>query len=106
MANTPIKTDYVLGQKILLHPVFEAHPHTFLKGDAAAKTVDNKSIVKAGTIYPTNDASATGVVLYDVDITNGDAQGALIYKGVINTKRIEEQPASGAKTALPQVRFV
>lgn len=32
-------------------------------------------IVAAGTVYPSNDASAVGIVFTDVDVTHGDHGG-------------------------------
>lgn len=40
------------------------------EGTQAMATVDgDKKIIKAGTVVPTNDASAKGIVFEDVDIT-------------------------------------
>lgn len=40
------------------------------EGTQAMATVDgNKKIIKAGTVVPTNNASAKGIVFEDVDIT-------------------------------------
>ena len=37
---------------------------------------DGLKIVKAGTPYPANTSSCKGFLLYDVDVTQGDAPGA------------------------------
>ena len=39
--------------------------------------VYKRQIIKAGTIYPSNDNKAIGVVLQDYDVTESDASMAL-----------------------------
>lgn len=101
-----IQEDYGNTKEILMFPDhYVAHAHTFLKDDAAAATVDGKKIIKAGTIYPSNDAKAVGVVLYDVDVTNGDESGAIVVHGFVNAKKIPAQPAAAALAALNMIKF-
>ncbi len=38
---------------------------------------NGRKIVPAGTVYPANDATAIGILLADVDVTNGPSQTAL-----------------------------
>ena len=80
--------------------------HTFLKDDAAATTVDGRKIIKAGTIYPANDATAKGVVWADYDVTDGDVSGALVIHGFVKTAAIPAAPSTEAKAALPMVAFM
>lgn len=43
--------------------------------------------VKAGTIWPTNDIAAAGIIYEDVDVTNGAHAGSLMIAGrVLNAK--------------------
>ena len=42
------------------------------KNFAGAVTENGRKIVKAGTLYPRNDASAIGIVWADYDVTDGD----------------------------------
>ena len=64
-------------------------------------------VVKAGTPFPSNDASALGYLLNDVDTTNGDAPGTYVYEGVIDARAIDSTVViSGeAKKATPKVTF-
>lgn len=55
--------------------------YTFSKDYAGAVTENGRKIIKAGSVYPTNDASAVGIVFQDVDITNGDKVEALMVAG-------------------------
>lgn len=98
---------YTTGKQILVFPDhYVSVAHTFLKDDAAATTVEGRKIIKAGTIYPTNDANAKGVVWADYDVTNGDVTGALIIHGFVKTAALPAAPAAAAKTALPMVAFM
>lgn len=68
--------------------------------------VNGRKIIKAGTIYPANDATAKGIVLYDVDVTGGDTVGALMVEGYVIASRLHTQPDQAAKTALKEIKFV
>ena len=84
-------------------------------------SVGNKKIVKAGTILsgdlgnritPFTEAvdSASGVLLHDVDVTEGDANGSLLIFGFVNTNRIDsdvkEKITNELKAKIPAVQFV
>lgn len=98
--------DYTTGKQILVFPDhYVGVAQTFNQNDAAAVTVDGRKIIKAGTIYPANDATALGVVFYDVDVTDGDQNGTLIVHGFIKTGAIPAIPASAAKSALKGIQF-
>lgn len=98
---------YVTGKQILMFPDhYVSVAHTFAKDDAAATTVDGRKIIKAGTIYPANGATAKGVVWADYDVTDGDVTGALIIHGFVKTAALPAEPAEAAKTALPMVAFM
>lgn len=98
---------FVTGKQILVFPDhYVSVAHTFLKDDAAATTVDGRKVIKAGTIYPANDATAKGIVWADYDVTNGDVTGALIIHGFVKTAALPVAPSATAKTALPMVAFM
>lgn len=61
-------------------------------------------LIKAGTIYPANDATAVGVVLNDYDVTDGDAQLAVVVHGFV---KVEALPAAPEATVdIPLIKFV
>lgn len=82
----------------------------------ASTTVNGRKIVKAGTPVTgdlTNRAAAftaagadnaVGVLLHDVDITDGDANASLLIWGFVNMDRMDTATqgliTSGVKTAL------
>jgi len=49
---------------------------------------DGRKIVKSGTVFPANDQRAIGLVFNDVDVTNGDAPGAVLVEGWIIEERL------------------
>jgi len=57
-------------------------------------------IVKAGTIYPANDATAKGIVTMNTDVTWGDVAGSIIIAGRILEDRLPETLDADAKEAL------
>ena len=61
-------------------------------------------IVKAGTIYPSNDAAAIGVVLNDYDVTDGDQMMAVVMHGFIKKEALPVAP--DAAVDIPMIKFV
>jgi len=102
-----MRQDYTTGKQILVFPDhYVAVAQTFLSNDAAAVVIEGRRIIRAGTIYPSNDANARGVVFSDMDVTNGDRTGAIIIHGFIKTAALPVAPATPARTALRQINFL
>lgn len=98
---------YVTGKQILVFPDhYVSVAHTFLKDDAAATNVDGRKVVKAGTVYPANDATAKGIVWADYDVTDGNVTGALVLHGFIKTAALPVAPSEEAKAKLPMIEFL
>ncbi|WP_195238662.1 hypothetical protein [Romboutsia sp. 1001285H_161024_C4] len=97
-------TNYSNTKEILKYDHYVAEAILLTQDNAT--TVGQKKIVKAGTILPANDTTAKGVVLYDVDVTNGDETGALVVHGFIDKSKIPTQPEEAAITALPMIKFI
>lgn len=97
-------TEYSNTKEILKYDHFVTEQVILTQDNAT--TVGTKKIVKAGTILPANDDTAKGVVLYDVDVTNGDETGALVIHGFIDKTKIPAQPEEAAITALPMIKFI
>jgi len=62
-------------------------------------------IIAGGTVYPTNDASAKGIVLEDIDVTEGSFAGSLIVGGYIYENRLPDDVESTAKAVLTNIKF-
>ena len=73
--------------------------------EGLATLVDGRYVVKAGTIYPANDATAIGVVLNDYDVTDGDAMMAVVIHGFIKVAALPVVPAAAAVAAMKQITF-
>ena len=71
----------------------------------ATTASDGSKYVKAGTLYPSNDANAVGIVYEDVDVTTGNMPGSVVLSGVVYLDRLPVAPASAAKTALEAKGF-
>lgn len=69
------------------------------------KDADGKKIVKSGTVFPSNGAQAKGLVLHDIDVTNGPVPGAILTHGYVNEDRLPEKVSDEAKTALKLIQF-
>ena len=72
--------------------------------DIAAE-IDGRLVVQAGTVFPANDATAIGIIITDVDVTDGDAPAAYIDHGSVYINRLPEEPALEAVTALKNIFF-
>lgn len=80
---------------------------TFVKDDSLATTdADGRKIVKAGTPYPANDATAVGLVSEDYDVTDGDVSGSVIILGFVDKNKMPVVPTSEAITALKGIYFM
>lgn len=71
-----------------------------------AELIDGRYIVKAGTIYPANGATAIGVILNDYDVTDGDQMMAVVIHGFVKVAALPENPSANAITALKQITFL
>ena len=69
----------------------------------ATTAADGTKHVPMGTVYPSNDANAEGIVYEDVDVTTGDMPGSVVTAGTIYESRLPEALASAAKSAMPNI---
>jgi hypothetical protein len=98
--------NYVTRKEILMFPDnYQAFAQTFTPSEPTAVTEGDKLLVKAGTIWPANDDTARGVILYDCDVTKGTCTGAVVFEGTIIVPKIPEPPDDDAKAALPRITF-
>lgn len=73
--------------------------------EAGSSFADADGLIYDGRIYPSNDASAEGIVFGTYDVSIADAQIAVIHTGVINTNKMPEAISANAKTALVNIVF-
>lgn len=67
--------------------------------------VNGRTIVKAGTIFPANDATAKGIIVTDVDVTEGDAPAAYMDHGAVYLERLPVAPDELALPVLKNIIF-
>ena len=77
----------------------------FEKDSALAVVEDGRKIIKAGTVFPSNDENAKGLVFQDVDVTDGDQNAALLIHGFVNSAKLPEAVSNEAKKVLKQITF-
>ena len=65
--------------------------------------IDGSKYVPMGTVYPSNDANAEGIVYEDVDVTTGDMPGSVVTAGTIYESRLPEPIKPAAKSAMPNI---
>lgn len=65
---------------------------------------DGRKIVKSGTVFPANDERAIGLVFNDVDVTNGDAPGAVLVEGWIIEERLPQPISESAQLRLIKIK--
>lgn len=106
-----VKTDYGNNIEILKYGVqdYIARP-IMVSASGIVADADGRKIVKAGSILSgagaiVNDATAEGVLLWDVDVTYGDAPGSLVMFGFIDKTKLPVQPEAEAVTALKLIKF-
>ena len=54
----------------------------------ATTAANGTKYVKMGTVYPSNDGNAVGIVYEDVDVTTGNMPGSVVLSGVVYEDRL------------------
>ena len=67
----------------------------------ATTAANGSKYVPMGTIYPSNDANAIGIVYEDVDVTSGDMAGSVVTKGVVYEDRLPEAVDTYSSATVP-----
>lgn len=107
----PVNTTFSKGSsKILMfadtwHAKGVTVPQATASVPGQTALVNGRRILKAGTVYPSNDASAQGVVLQDYDLTDNEQNIAIIIAGDIKSGALPEAPNANAISALPRITF-
>lgn len=124
--RTGIKRETYASENQILFNVEHQVSVGVVVDDALGVTEGDKKLVKAGTPLtgsldaretPFTAASgsgaannAVGVLLHDVDVTDGDGNGTLLIFGFVNTNRIDGTTAAkitaDVKSALPLITFM
>lgn len=86
-------------KEILMNDHYVAVPYD------CSKLTATDGVIPAGTIVPANDATATGVLLHDV-VLSENPNGTAVVHGFIRAEKLPTAPAAAAKTALHQITFM
>ncbi|WP_143463229.1 hypothetical protein [Levilactobacillus enshiensis] len=62
-------------------------------------------VIPAGTILPTNDAKAKGVLLNEADVNEGPQMVGMLVEGWLYGQRLPVAPSAAAMTAMTAVHF-
>jgi hypothetical protein len=100
------------GKKEFLATVdhYVAFGHKAPKADAEhvglTTLVNGRYILKAGTIWRDADQKAIGIVADDYDLTDGDAQVAVVVHGFVNRAKLPSAPSYADERAMAHIKFV
>ena len=94
------------SSKVYAPGYFLAHEECVRKTKTIPQTgattrADGAKYVKAGTVYPANDATAVGIVYEDVDVTTGNMPGSVVLKGVVYEDRLPEAVDTYSSATVP-----
>ena len=111
--------------QILLNTELQYSVGVVVNNSSAVAGADGRKVIKAGTpmignldartsaMTPATGVGSEGVVgvlLHDVDITNGAANGTLLIFGFVNTNMLDSKTkaliSATVKTALPMIKFI
>ena len=67
----------------------------------AITTANGAKYVPMGTIFPSNDGAAEGIVYEDVDVTSGDMPGSVVTKGEVYEDRLPEAVDTYSEATVP-----
>lgn len=93
--------DVAQGINILANDHYVAIPYDC----TALSALATNGIIKAGTIVPSNDGDAVGVLLNDV-VLAGNPNGAIVIHGFIKQSALDKAPTEQAIVALKGVQFI
>lgn len=109
--NKGVKIESAVNVNQILGALTRYHAVGVIVAAAAGVAENGKKVVKAGTplagdlldrtkaFTAAAGANATGILLHDVDVTDGDAgDGALLVGGVVNVDRLDATTAAKITT--------
>ena len=122
--NMVKKTSYTTPKSILIAPELAYSIPVIVGNTGVSAGSDGRKIIKAGTAIggdtsvltnrqtalqkTTTATQAQGVLLHDLDVTDGDANGTMLVFGFVDLNKIDTdaQPASDVQEALTKITFM
>ena len=79
-----------------------------LTDETKANTVATEvaSAVTAGGANDTGTGDVDGILMHSVDVTDGEATGALVLAGFVDLDKIDIEPSTNFKSKLPMIAFL
>ena len=124
MAQMVSKEAYNVSKDILLAPHLAFTISAIVGSTGVTNNAEGRKVIPAGTPVggttsvlatrstvlqvtntSSNGANAQGVVLHDVDVTNGNTNAQVVIRGVVDSSKCPTIDAT-AKTALTLITFV
>lgn len=114
------KETYGADKNILIAPELAFSIGCIVGIDGVTENSEGRKIIKAGTpvgstvnvlenrqtVLTVGDANAQGVVLHDVDVTDGNANATLVVKGTVDLLKLDVQITTAAKEKLTNITFM
>lgn len=101
------QTEYTQGKHILAIPDHYVNIAIKIPKASAAEGIvvqeNGRFIVKAGTVYPSNDNKAQGLIFQDYDVTDGDVTAALMIHGFVRGDRLPANINTAAAAVMPGI---
>ena len=125
--NMVKKTSYDTPKSILIAPEKAFSIPVIVGNTGLSAGSDGKKIIKAGTAIggdtdvltnrqtvlkvtndSTNGSKSQGILLHDVDVTEGDANATMLVSGFVDLNKIDTtaQPDASVKTKLTKITFM
>lgn len=123
MSNTIKSNSYGNTKEILLDPHTAYAIPVQVNNTGVTENADGRKVLPAGTVLggsdtaltkrtavlsKVNDATAQGILLWDLDVTDGTETGTMVVRGVIDSSKITnfstDVPAAAQK-AMPHIIF-
>ena len=89
------------GIEILANSHYTAIPYDCTELSNLAQS----GVIPAGTVIPSNDAQALGVLLSDV-VLDENPNGTVVIRGCVNKDKLPTAPDEAAVTALKDITFL
>lgn len=74
-------------------------------GETTLAAVTATDAVTAGGAAEVVTGTIDGILLHSVDVTDGEATGAMVIAGVVNMDNMPVEPSTAVKAALPKIIF-
>lgn len=95
------KNEVLTGKEILYNAEYVAVPYDCTELTSLA----TDGVIPAGTVIPANGATAFGVLLHDVELSE-NPNGTVVVDGFIRANKMPTAPAAAAITALKKITFM